>query len=615
MAKQLTSSADILASTKSIENVSSLFHSTVFEPNYEHQLRDEIANSEPYKHGVIPKLMDDKLLRKVRNEIMSELHFTKKETDIYKVFQTGDLANLSGLDQAELSRLSSLLTLRNGLYSKQFREFLSSVTGAGYLSGLKQDMSINVYHKGCHLMNHDDVIGTRRISYILYLPDPDQAWNPKWGGALRLFPTVKPNVPQSDYTVVIPPAWNQLAFFTVQPGHSFHDVEEVYFDKPRISISGWFHIPTEGEEGFIQGEKEDIEAKSSLHQLEHSEITEFDYPKINLYAAQPESDQTEQIESTLSEEETAYLARFMTPNLLDFDKIVPQLQESFLSASQVEISQFLNPEQAALVQNAINLQDTVPNKQLSHLAKDVILPWKLAAPSHKQHYMYMDGKSTYEQEDNLDIAPDYYNNKKGLKISETEDAFTALLEFFNSVAYQKWVHKLTSLVIIKSHVMARRFRPGQDFQLASGGDGNDSDEDDESITLEATLGLTPTKGWDDGEVGGYEIVMAIDDDADDNPEVYKGMKKSNSEENIEDKREEEGEEEGEEEEEEEEEEDPVLLSCQANWNTLNLYVRDNGILKFVKYISRSAPGSRWDISATWMAKFDGADEDDEMADD
>ena len=176
------------------------------------------------------------------------------------------------MDPEELSRLSSLNQLRNALYSQEFRDFLSQVSGTGPLSGIKKDLSINIYEKGCHLLTHDDVIGSRRISYILYLPNPDEAWKPQWGGALRLYPTVKPNIPQSDWSLAIAPAWNQLAFFNVQPGLSFHDVEEVYVDKTRLSISGWFHIPQAGEKGYIEGEQEETESLSSLKQLESREV-------------------------------------------------------------------------------------------------------------------------------------------------------------------------------------------------------------------------------------------------------------------------------------------------------------------------------------------------------
>lgn len=63
-------------------------------------------------------------------------------------------------------------------------------------------------------------------------------------------------------------------FFEVQPGKSFHSVEEVVVEsgtgenwqqRQRLSISGWFHKPQEGEEGY---EPEDPgREKSSLEQL------------------------------------------------------------------------------------------------------------------------------------------------------------------------------------------------------------------------------------------------------------------------------------------------------------------------------------------------------------
>ena len=141
------------------------------------------------------------------------------------------------------------------------------------------DAEQNVYTPGCHLLCHDDVIGSRRVSWILYLLDPDIPWKPEWGGALRLYPTEdrkleegdQVKVPQPDFSLSIPPAWNQLSFFTVQPGQSFHDVEEVHGrnseemvedgGRIRMAISGWFHIPQEGEEGFEEGLEEKLAEK------------------------------------------------------------------------------------------------------------------------------------------------------------------------------------------------------------------------------------------------------------------------------------------------------------------------------------------------------------------
>ena len=144
--------------------------------------------------------------------------------------QTGDLASLSYLTEQQISLLPNILKLRDSLYSAKFREFLRAVTGCGPLSGIKQDMSVNTYKKGCHLLNHDDVIGTRRVSYILYMPLPHfQMWQKDWGGALELYP-VKENAdgvlePEPVPTKCIPPSWNQFIFFEVQPGRSFHSVE------------------------------------------------------------------------------------------------------------------------------------------------------------------------------------------------------------------------------------------------------------------------------------------------------------------------------------------------------------------------------------------------------
>lgn len=190
------------------------FTKGIFSPGTVKRYQEEYAASEPYKHAVVANLIDDSLLRSVRSEILDNIHFTPKETDIYKIHQSGDLANLDGLAESALQKLPSLLELRDALYSYDFRKWLSTVTGAGALSGKKTDMAVNVYVPGCHLLCHDDVIGSRRVSYILYLTDPDVPWKPEWGGALRLYPADDVEdeneqvfkMPNSEWTRVIPPA-------------------------------------------------------------------------------------------------------------------------------------------------------------------------------------------------------------------------------------------------------------------------------------------------------------------------------------------------------------------------------------------------------------------------
>lgn len=139
----------------------------------------------------------------------------------------------------------------------------------------------------CHLLLHDDVISTRRISWILYLPSANWQANPTWGGALELYPATTPSPPTDRSSSeadkprtwrdevgsdVIPgktihPKWGQFVFFEVQPGKSYHSVEEVVIGegKERLSISGWFHKPVEGEEGY-EGKDEGGDL-SSLKQI------------------------------------------------------------------------------------------------------------------------------------------------------------------------------------------------------------------------------------------------------------------------------------------------------------------------------------------------------------
>ena len=48
-------------------------------------------------------------------------------------------------------------------------------------------MAVNTHPHSGHLLCHDDVIGDRAVSFIIYLVDPD-GWTADDGGALELYP-------------------------------------------------------------------------------------------------------------------------------------------------------------------------------------------------------------------------------------------------------------------------------------------------------------------------------------------------------------------------------------------------------------------------------------------
>ena len=52
------------------------------------------------------------------------LHRTFKETDLFKVYQTGDLGNLDRSDPTHAAALPQTLALRDALYSDAFRAFM-----------------------------------------------------------------------------------------------------------------------------------------------------------------------------------------------------------------------------------------------------------------------------------------------------------------------------------------------------------------------------------------------------------------------------------------------------------------------------------------------------------
>ena len=71
----------------------------------------------PYPHvRAPPGLFDRRALLAVREELAS-LQRTFKETDLFKVYQTGDLANLDAANPEHTAALPSTIALRAALYS------------------------------------------------------------------------------------------------------------------------------------------------------------------------------------------------------------------------------------------------------------------------------------------------------------------------------------------------------------------------------------------------------------------------------------------------------------------------------------------------------------------
>jgi Rps23 Pro-64 3,4-dihydroxylase Tpa1-like proline 4-hydroxylase len=586
------------------------------------------------------------LLRIVRIEIFDNLHFTPKETDIYKIYQSGDLANLDGLEDSSLSRLPSLLKLRDALYSRKFRKYISTVANSGPLSGRKTDMAINLYTPGCHLLCHDDVIGSRRLSYILYLTDPENPWQAEWGGALRLYPTQQmraedgseATVPSAEFSLSIPPAFNQLSYFAIQPGESFHDVEEVYERKEgddeddrgrlRMAISGWFHIPQEGEDGFEAGLEEKLAEKSSLTQLQ-SKADQFDLPQPRWKPIEQPVGPGE--DAVWTESELDWLLKFVNPAYL-VPETMDELSATFQEDSVITLTDFLHPKFAERLREYINTEETaaipvIPSR------KGAPQDTGVARPPHKHRFLYRLAADNTPSESDADSPLDQ-----------------VLDQLFPSPLFARWLSLFIGLPLSKGDYLARRFRRGQDYTLATS-------YNEAEPQLELCLGITPTSGWggdsagddedseneipakspangsgkdkspptslqkptahdadvEDATVGGYEVYMVGDDDEDEDEEEDTAAHASNSHTGAGTRKKTKADPAVYKANAGEDEDDGVLFTMPASWNNLSIVLRDRGLLRFVKYVNASAEGDRWDVvgNFTVTGMLDDDDEGEE----
>jgi prolyl 3-hydroxylase /prolyl 3,4-dihydroxylase len=626
-------------------------------------LKSSYATATPYPHAVLPSILSAKLLASVRHEIRDNLAFTLKETDIYRIYQTGDLANLDGLDGDSLAKLPSLKQLRDGLYSAEFRRLVEGITSAGRLSGSKTDMAVNVYTPGCYLLCHDDVIGSRRVSYILYLTESGSGeWKSEWGGRLRLYGTDKRldkeaqeiRVPKPMWEEMIPPQSGQMSLFAVRGGESYHDVEEVYWpesqnedgkERVRMAISGWYHIPQEGEEGYEEETSQhESKGKSSLAQLEQGSADEFEEPQQQwvdfdeprvVVAADGAHEEVvpgaagDEDELMLSEQDLTFLLQFIAPSYLTPD-ITEQIAESFQENSLLQLEDFLHPRFATELRSYIESHDQGTANGVAHEDKNGTIKakedWPVARPPHKHRFTYLQPPSP----------------NKGSEPSTASPIFQLLTSLLRSHAFKKWLALITGVEpasLLRLNVLARRFRQGLDYSLAS-------EYRRDEPQLEFTIGLTPSGGWAEEEderenndndhaegtnghsngsvrtsiipsnvpnrmagrvhgsagqhgeldipvlerrdVGGDEVYMAGDDDDEvesayptsmphtgrkskADPAVYKSAGDG------------------------EEEEEGILFTESSKWNSFSVVLRDKGTLRFVKYVSIAAQGSRWDI--------------------
>ncbi|WRT63283.1 uncharacterized protein IL334_000186 [Kwoniella shivajii] len=646
-------------------------------PQQLHAYREGYLQASPYKYAAIEGLLDDDLLESVVEESWNygirgdEASYPgwgweQKETDIYSIQQTPDLSSLdpAHLPDETLEALPMTTRLKNALYSQEFRKLVQEVTGCGPLSGKKTDLSAGLYTQGSHLLLHDDSISTRLISYILYLPNSPldapkadveltpsadgkflKGWDPKWGGSLELFPVENGDEvgpPGTKRVAKVDVKWGQIVFFEVQPGRSYHSVEEVIIDegRQRMGVSGWFHRPTKGEEGYEPLDREKMKAElSSLAQITAAPALPF-----TPYGSEPPAG--------LKPSDLSFLADYIAPSYLTVGTL-EKLSGQFAEASEIVLHNFIAPELAAKLKaetESVDKRD-YPNDLIP--AQDIGEGdgWIIQGPASKHRYLNITGTST--------STPIFQSIHQVL---------------FPSEAFRAWLSVVSSLAPLGYRSEGRRFRKGLDYTLASGEDGTGDARLD--VSLGTTWWADVPSGSDEEDKlldhGGWECYLAAPDEGED-PAVYqsshaKKLAKLEAEENgikpiesvapnkekkdthpieastatIESDHDEApastaeakkhttkphpveaatADKDGpsisvngtelefdpdqfspsdfDSDSEMGDDDDGPLLTQPVSFNKLLLVLRDPGVMKFTKYLSAKAKGSRWDVSGEW----------------
>jgi Rps23 Pro-64 3,4-dihydroxylase Tpa1-like proline 4-hydroxylase len=576
------------------------------------QLAAQYQAATPYPHGLLQNVFQQDFLQECLAEIKSDSKVNFKESDLFRVYQSIDLGNLTETPET-LQSLPTVLKLRRLLYSDQWRRFMEKAAGLPPNTLTNQvDCACNCHVAGCHLLCHDDVIETRRVSYILYLTEAD--WTAAEGGALELYDseTVKgTSVPQSVPSKTVLPTFNTMAFFSVVPGQSFHAVQEVFGDRPRLSLQGWYHaaappdnlqaatlqqLKTAGTTSSTAGATDTQDTGGEFvpfgdFETKTRTVDDKDTDKVDVKDTDDDDD-TDNKEVNLSPADQAYLAQYLHGTYLT-SKSIQDMRNSFEEESSIQLRNLLTQEWAEKIRAAAAAADQNPLVVTNDPTEDAAAfyrqgtseSWKLVGPAHKQRF--------------LEYRPVNDSNADTTVSVESVGALLRhiRLHVLESAPFGRFLRLITSLGLptaSRGHV--RRFRRGLDYTVAHYGLLTQ-----ESV-LDATLCFVAGKGadahveieegkeeeepdeddlvWQSGDCGGFECYIAAEDEEEAADEYNQ-------------------------------DDDTELLSVSASFNTLSLVYRDPGTMRFVKYVGSKAPSSRWDVAMEYQMEEGGGDENDD----
>jgi len=509
------------------------------------QKKLEYGRSSPYRHVYIDPACDEDRLRKVLQELETHLTLSFKETDLFKVLQSVDIASITA-ESGDVT-CENLMALRDDLYSEKFRKSIQTITGCPPLDS-RVDCSCNVYPPGGHLLCHDDVIGTSCISYIIYLSEPGEAWKPEDGGALELYPTTTtaPQLPKAVPSKNILPKWNTMVIFSIEPGKSFHAVQEVYAKhKARVSISGWYHVADKTTFSTENASAQTLLNGSYVFTEQRPNDTVVDI-------IQPELVSRSASKKTFSENDRRYLAEWINEEYLDHAGMA-RMRQQYVTEGNMLLQQFLKSKVADEAKTWLISEPKEHDFHKPCLRKNINYSLALCGPPHVRRFIR-------------------YKYKHDAGYFHDVNDFPGFLHYirtrvFNSESFGRWLAEIVGCDLDITDEQIRCFRPGLDYTVAVQQPTTGQSRASMILCFVDDFDVQKKQIWSDGEVGGYvcHLKSASFNDAKTPAEVYKN------------------------------EDEEKVVSIDAEFNTLSLIKQEYKDFNFVKFISKAAPSCRWDI--------------------
>jgi len=539
----------------------------------------------PFPHVVLePFFSTPNECHAIRAEL-EHMDFTFKETDLYALRQSIDMANLSHVfvqDPLQKKKLRRVAKLCDQLYSADFKGFIERITGCGPLVD-KTDLAAAVYTNGSHLLVHDDVIGTRRVAFIIYFTDPAMNWCAEDGGALELYPKDPSNsgCPSLSPTTRLLPTFNKMTLFTVDPGVSFHSVQEVYAaEKDRISIQGWFHAasPPPGADELALPVLKKLCPRTRTPKL--GCLTNLNPVVTTMHVPDDNGDLVPMAHLGLPDiviEELKSLG--VHPMYLDGENIA-EMAQAYATEGAVRMAHFLMPplytpiaERLAELDAAdgLGLGRPTPPRDDAGVSK----AWALVGPPHIRRHIVLADEVEDDEEDELAQMMSCVRDR--LFASDAFAKFIATL-----VSQAEGFGKLRG----RSNPVVRRFRPGLDYSLNVGApekfslvdvtwtvcnqlDEEDDQDDNEERRKDKAEGdddeETSIDMWESCDFGGFDCyVRNHAETKEGGGAVVSGISESSD--------------------------DVCNFPCQGN--CLTLVRRQQDMAHFVKYLQVGLPGSR-----------------------